>query len=202
MEEEYSLETHPGWDFNIPVMKTLILGNFPPHRKRWDYEFFYPNKQNNFWKVLAEINGSPLNHMTGNAAVEERKHLMQVLKTGVLNIAHKVRRKGASARDTDIEILEYNDVIGFIEKHPELEIIIIAGYSAKNSTAKKFMEYLAKHKIKFKAPPEITAGAQFPLYVKNRTIKCVIVNSTSTAFPIKLKDLADQFRPYIKKGNV
>jgi G:T/U-mismatch repair DNA glycosylase len=195
--EEYTIEIHPEWDFDIPGMKTLILGNFPPHKKRWDYEFFYPNKQNNFWKVLAAINGKPLKEMRGVPAVIERKGIMKKLKTGVMNIAGKVKRKGHSARDTDIEIIEYNDVLNVIKRHPELETIIIAGYSAKNSTARKFLEYLNEHGIEYNPPVEIKAGATFEIFIKKRLIKCVIVNSTSTAFPIKLTALVDQFRPYI-----
>jgi G:T/U-mismatch repair DNA glycosylase len=199
VSEEFSIETHPDWDFDFPEMRTLILGNFPPHKKRWDYEFFYPNKQNNFWRVLAAINGKPLKEMKGLQAVEERKRIMRNLKTGVMNIAGKVRRKGHSARDTDIEIIEYKDVLSVIKKHPELNTIIIAGYSAKNSTAKKFLEYLNEERVSFIPPAEIRAGEKFEISLNNRHIKCVIVNSTSTAFPIKLYDLVAQFQPYIKK---
>jgi G:T/U-mismatch repair DNA glycosylase len=198
VNEEYNIEVHPDWDHDIPEMKTLILGNFPPHKKRWDYEFFYPNKQNNFWKVLAVINGKPLKEMSGLPAIEERKNIMKNIKTGVMNIARRIKRKGHSARDTDIEIIEYNDVLNVIHKHPELETIIIAGYSAKNSTAIKFIEYLNSQNIEYEPPVKIKAGEKFIISIGRKKIKCVIVNSTSTAFPIKLDDLVSQFKPYIK----
>jgi G:T/U-mismatch repair DNA glycosylase len=198
VNEEYTIEIHPDWDFDIPEMKTLILGNFPPHKKRWDYEFFYPNKQNNFWRVLAAINGKPLKEISGWPAVKERKAIMKDLKTGVMNIAAKIKRKGHSARDTDIEIIEYNDVLNVILKHPELETIIIAGYSARNSTAVKFIEYLNSQNIEYEPPTKIKAGGNLIISIGGKKIKCVIVNSTSTAFPIKLDDLVSQFKPYIK----
>jgi hypoxanthine-DNA glycosylase len=178
-------------------MNVLILGNFPPHKKRWDYEFYYPNKQNNFWRVLAAIAGSPLKEMKGEAAVKERKQIMEKLGAGVFNLAKTIRRKGLSARDTDIELVEYNDLLSVIKKHRELKKIILAGFAAKNSTARKFIEYLSLNKIPFERPAEIKAGVEFKLKLENREINCVILNSTSTAFPIKLEKLIEQFMPHV-----
>lgn len=198
MNHDVIIEDHPAWHYEFPGMKVLILGNFPPHRKRWNYEFYYPNRQNNFWKVLALLAGTPLKEMEGPAAVEERKRLMKKLRTGVENIAGKIKRKGHSARDTDIEILEYRDVFSLIRRQKKLERIILAGYSAPNSTARKFIEYLEHHNIPFEKPASIKQGTEFFITVGKRRIPCVILNSTSTAFPIKLEKLAEQFRPYIK----
>jgi G:T/U-mismatch repair DNA glycosylase len=198
MSDHYIEETHPEWYHDIPEMKVLILGNFPPHKKRWDYEFYYPNKQNNFWKVLSAISGKPLKWMKGAEAVAERKAIMEKLGVGVFNIARKVLRKGYSARDTDIQILEYNDVLEIIQKHLELKKIILAGFSAENSTAKKFIEYLRNNNVRFDEPHKISAGTEFLIHLGRRKIKCVVLNSTSTAFPIKLERLTEQFLPHIR----
>lgn len=200
-KEDYRTETHPDWYFDIPEMNVLILGNFPPHPRRWDYEFYYPNKINNFWKVLAAIAGHELTEMKGTAAVEERKRIMKKLKAGVYNIAKTIRRKGESARDTDIEIVEYNDILSVIRKHKELKRIILAGYSAPNSTAKKFMEYLELNEVRFERPAAIKSGTRFTIRTGNREIECVILNSTSTAFPIKLEKLIEQFKPHFEIKN-
>lgn len=198
MSSIYNEEIHPDWYHDIPVMKILILGNFPPHRKRWDYEFYYPNKLNNFWRILASVSGKPLKEMKGEAAVLERKRLMEKLRVGVYNIAKTIQRKGHSARDTDIKITEFNDVLSIIYKHKELRKIILAGYSAKNSATRKFMEYLVLNKIPFEKPAQIKPGAEFKIKLKNRKIQCVILNSTSTAFPIKQEKLIEQFLPHVK----
>lgn len=191
------IETHPNWYHEVPDMKVLILGNFPPAQKRWHYRFFYPNSNNNFWHVLASLNNTALVHMKGEAAVEERKKIMSNLKTGVYNIAKKIRRKGESARDTDIEILEFNDTLSLIRRSKYLTKIILAGYSAENSTAKKFIEYLEYEGVKFEKPVQITAGVEFMIPNGRRRLHCVIVNSTSRALPIKLENLLEQFRSHI-----
>ncbi len=198
MPSVYYKEAHPDWYHDISKMDVLILGNFPPHKKRWDYEFYYPNKMNNFWKILAAINGKPLKEMKGEAAVVERKRLMEKLHVGVYNIAKTILRKGLSARDSDIKITEFNDVLSIIYRHKELRKIILAGYSAKNSTARKFMDYLVLNKIPFEKPVQIKPGAEFKIKIKDREVQCVILNSTSTAFPIKPEKLIEQFLPHIK----
>jgi hypoxanthine-DNA glycosylase len=198
MHSDYTIESHPDWEHDVPNMRTLILGNFPPHKKRWDYEFYYPNKQNNFWKVLAAINGKALHDMKGEAAVAERKKIMEKLEIGVYNMGKTIKRKGHSARDTDIEIMEFNDIISIIKQHKKLKKIILAGYSAKHSTAKKFMEYLELNKVPFEKPLLIKSGTVFNIKIQEREIECVILNSTSTAAVIKFEKLVEQFLPHVK----
>lgn len=201
MCDKYTIEHHPPWEYEIPGMRVMILGNFPPHPKRWDYEFFYPNKQNNFWKVLASLNNSSLKSVEGKAAVIERRKIMRDLKVGIYNLACVVKRKNQSARDTDIDILEYIDIVSLIKKQKKLKKIILAGFAAKSSTARTFLKLLDEQKIAYDRPAVIKAGTEFKLKLKNRTIDCVILNSTSTAFPIKLAALVEQFRPHIPARN-
>jgi G:T/U-mismatch repair DNA glycosylase len=99
-------EDHPEWYYPIPEMHTLILGTFPPHKKQWDYQFYYPNKANHFWKVMAEVGKTTLTKWEDEPAVEERKHLMKQMRVGVQNIGLAVERTNQSALDKDIVILE------------------------------------------------------------------------------------------------
>ncbi len=69
----HSIEHHPNWYHDIPAMHTLILGSYPPHADRRHYEFYYPNKVNRFWNILAGIKGHTLGHFKGEDAVKERK---------------------------------------------------------------------------------------------------------------------------------
>lgn len=193
-QKPLSIEIHPDWYFDIPVMKVLILGSFPPHESKRDYPFYYPNKQNNFWKILAQLNNTPLKWFSGYEAVSERQQLMIDLKIGVQNLGKKIIRKGLSARDTDIIISEFHDVLSIIRKHQELERILIAGYSAENSTYNVFLKYLDSLNIKYTLPKAIKPNELFVIFVDDRKLKCVITNSTSTATRIKLETLVEQFR--------
>ena len=49
------IERHP-WPPFIPVgARYLFLGTFPPKPERWSMPFFYPNKINDFWRVMGLI---------------------------------------------------------------------------------------------------------------------------------------------------
>jgi G:T/U-mismatch repair DNA glycosylase len=90
------MKIHPDWYYDIPVMKTLILGSYPPHEDKRDYCFYYPNTKNRFWKILSQISGCPLNIYPRFAkeAVEERHVIMKKLCAGVQNMGLEINRKG------------------------------------------------------------------------------------------------------------
>ena len=46
------IEHHP-WGFFLPEnTHLLMLGSFPPPRIRWSMDFYYPNIQNDMWRIL------------------------------------------------------------------------------------------------------------------------------------------------------
>lgn len=49
------LETHPLEPFLPPNAKLLMLGSFPPPKTRWKMDFYYPNYQNDMWKIFGLI---------------------------------------------------------------------------------------------------------------------------------------------------
>ena len=52
MKSLLNIEEHPLEPF-LPVnAKLLMLGSFPPQKKRWSMEFFYPNLQNDMWRIF------------------------------------------------------------------------------------------------------------------------------------------------------
>lgn len=191
------LEQHPNWYHDIPVMNTLMLGSFPPHENKRDYPFYYPNKQNNFWKILSTFCDSPLQHWEGEKAVKERKAIMEKLNIGVENMGQLIQRKGASAKDTDIRILEFHDILSVLKKHSELSRILLSGYSAENSTFQSFCRYLRLQGLEFKLPEKTKPGERFTFLYDKRLIECVILHSTSTATRIPLSALIKEFAPFI-----
>ena len=49
--EKVVLEHHPWKPFLPDGCRLLMLGSFPPARKRWAMDFFYPNFTNDFWRI-------------------------------------------------------------------------------------------------------------------------------------------------------
>lgn len=200
----WNKEEHPNWYRDITPMHYLILGSFPPHSNKRIYPFFYPNTQNRFWKILASLAELPLQwaKIDEEKAVEERYEIMKKLQTGVQNLGQQIERKGISALDTDIRITKFHDIISIIDSHPELKRILLPGYSAINSTAKSFVKYLTGNGIACEAIEEYKPEKFFTIYYKERSIECIILNSTSTAAKIKYDFLLDQFRRALQMDRV
>ncbi len=145
---------------------------------------------------MADIAGIPLEWTKKDPAkaVEERYAIMQKLETGVQNIGYEIERKGTSALDTDILITQYHDILSIITAHHELTRILLPGYSAEHSTTRSFLKYIKKKGIRSSEIPPIKAEAGFKIYLDDREIECVILNSTSTAAKIRYDVLLEQFK--------
>jgi G:T/U-mismatch repair DNA glycosylase len=187
-------ECHPNWYYPVQGMRTLILGTFPPHIRKRHYEFYYPNSQNRFWKVLAEIAKTKLSQNRGSQAVEERKRLMEQLKVGVQNMGKTIVRDGKSSADKDIEITEFQDILGIINENDSLQAILLTGYSAKTSTYREFVRYLNEKQVRHNAPEKVKADYEF-IAEFTKPIKCIVGNSTSMAAGrIRFERLLEQFK--------
>ena len=178
-------------------MRALILGSFPPHPKRWDYEFYYPNAKNHFWFILAEIAGRELQEFEGAAAVRERQRLMRELGVGVQNMGRIIYREGESALDSKIEIVDTHDILEIFQSSPKLESIILPGYSGKSSTFETFKRFIRDNEIPCAKFPKPKGGEVFEVESNGKAVKCVVANSTSYTAKragVTLEMLVEQFR--------
>ena len=191
-------ECHPDWYYPVQGMRALILGTFPPHIRKRHYEFYYPNSQNRFWKVIAEIANTKLSQNEGSLAVEERKRLMTQLKVGVQNMGKTILRHGLSSADNDIVITEFQDIRGIVNENVSLRAILLTGYSGKTSTYGEFVKYLRENQVPHSQPEKVRSGCEFTAQFK-RPVTCVIGNSTSMAAArgVSLDSLLKQFKSAI-----
>ena len=49
------IERHPLKPFLPANAQLLMLGSFPPPKERWCMDFFYPNPQNDMWRIMGQI---------------------------------------------------------------------------------------------------------------------------------------------------
>lgn len=195
----WSFEAHPNWFYDVPNMKVLIIGSFPPYKDKRNYDFYYPNKQNRFWKILAKIAGKNLEFFSGVEAVKERQKIMETLEIGVEDMAKKIRRKNKSSLDRDIVIEEFYDIFKIIKDHPKLETLVIAGFSGPHSPYGGFKRfYEEKTNIYSEVPKKVKAGDEFFISCP-RKMRCLVVNSTSPlVFKVSFDSMVEQFSKYIK----
>lgn len=54
-EKDLMPELHPLKPFLPPHAALLMLGSFPPPKKRWKMDFFYPNFINDMWRIFGIV---------------------------------------------------------------------------------------------------------------------------------------------------
>ena len=62
------VEYHPLVPFLPEQAKVLFLGSFPPQRKRWCMDFYYPNFINDHWRIEGAIFFGNRNHFVDEKA--------------------------------------------------------------------------------------------------------------------------------------
>jgi G:T/U-mismatch repair DNA glycosylase len=181
----YSEEPLP-WSEYIPMnADKLILGTFPTKKGNRDFEFFYPNKNNNFWKVLARIAEIKLSDFDetekGKAsAIEERKKILDKLNLGITDIGAKVFRHNDSSLDNALFPVEFTDIFQIITENPKIENVILTSSSKGHSVLSWFNTYCSMNDITLLVDKK---SKEFPkrttINVSGKKINIIIVYSTS-----------------------
>jgi hypoxanthine-DNA glycosylase len=107
----------------------LILGSFPSVKSR-QAEFFYGNKQNAFWGIIANFLSRPLPQNT-----EEKKELLAFGKIALWDVVESCRISGSS--DATITDYKVADLDGLLKK-TSINTILINGGTAKKIYDKHF----------------------------------------------------------------
>ncbi|MDR1436532.1 MAG: hypothetical protein LBI65_00265 [Candidatus Symbiothrix sp.] len=171
-------EIHP-WNWYCPEdAKTLIIGTFPPTLRNWSFDFFYPNKNNYFWKVMAGIANWELCYSVGIEAIEERKEILRQLKTGVSDMGKVICRKAGNSLDQNLEIVEYMDIFRLLRENPSIRKIIFTSSSGTSSAIRWFKNYLSLLKIDFKIPKG-KRPLRTSVVIQGRSLEIVLLYSTS-----------------------
>lgn len=72
------MERHPLEPFLPANARILMLGSFPPPIKRWSIPFFYPNMQNDMWRIYGLIFFNDKDHFV---EIKEKRFNQPLLET-------------------------------------------------------------------------------------------------------------------------
>lgn len=180
---EIDIETHP-WDAWVPAgARILIMGTFPPQRKRWAMDFYYPNRTNDFWPMMGLIfNGDrkSLYLPDGrNFDLDKIKVLLEQRKIALSDSCHKIRRLAGNASDKFLEVVEPVDLEALLARMPALEAIATTGEKAAGVIAE----------ITGTKPPKMGESVYWP----RRDINIWRMPSTSRAYPLPLEKKAGYY---------
>lgn len=101
---------------------TLILGSMLSPKSE-QAAFYYAHPQNRFWKVLAAVFGS-----ADEKTIDSRKALALSHRIALWDVISSCEIVGAS--DSTIKNVEYNDIVGLLNSHPNITRIYTTGTKA------------------------------------------------------------------------
>ena len=128
------VEYHPLKPFLPKGAKILFLGSFPPQRKRWCIDFFYPNWINDHWRIQGQVFFGDKNHFVCEG--EKRFKLDEIVRhceekgIAFFDTSTAVRRLKDNASDKFLEVVEPTDIAALISQLPHLRAIVTTGEKA------------------------------------------------------------------------
>jgi G:T/U-mismatch repair DNA glycosylase len=183
--ENRKTEQHP-LGYHLPQeAKLLMLGSFPPPRERWSMNFYYPNFQNDMWRILGLVFYSDKEYFVAAAgkAFDEEKVRQFCLEKGIAlgDTAMEVVRLKENASDKFLEVITPIKPEEVLNEIPACEAIVITGQKAMDTLLSV---------VSFDAPK---TGAFAPCLVAGRMIKVYRMPSSSRAYPKPLQEKAKDY---------
>ena len=132
-------EKHPLEPFFPKDAEILILGSFPPPKARWSMEFFYPNLQNDFWRILGLVFFNDRDYFLlpeadsrdekGVRYFDEGKirRFLTERRIALYDAAVEVIREKGNASDSALTVVRTLDLAATLKKLPRLRGILLTG---------------------------------------------------------------------------
>ena len=128
------VEYHPLRPFLPEKAKVLFLGSFPPQRKRWCMDFYYPNFINDHWRIEGRIFYGDKNHFVDLEAkrfkIDEIVAFCEEKGLAFFDTSTAIRRLQDNASDKFLEVVEATDIRALVAQLPHLRAIVTTGEKA------------------------------------------------------------------------
>lgn len=177
------IECHPLTPFLPENTQLLMLGSFPPSRRRWCMEFFYPNFTNDMWRIFGLVFFGDKDYFVDAEKKTFRKddiiHFLKTAGIGLYDTALVVCRTKNTASDKDLDIIETVNTDSLLKRIPHCHTIVTTGEKATNIIAARY---------------GITApgvGETATAVTAGRTINIVRMPSSSRAYPVNIMKKAE-----------
>lgn len=188
------LETHP-WEPFIPEnAKILIMGTFPPGSHRWSMNFYYPNRTNDFWRIMGMIfyqnKDALIQPDSKQFDITAIKSLLNERGIALSDTGLQIRRLKGNASDKFLEIVTPRNLASLLEKMPDCRAVATTGEKAAQVVANQTGTSVPK-------TGEMTT-AQFV----GRRIDIWRMPSTSRAYPLQIEKKAAQYESMFRKEGI
>ena len=179
-------EPHPLKPFLPAGARLLMLGSFPPQRKRWSMEFFYPNLQNDMWRIVGHLFFGDREHFL---VPGERRFDQERIETfcrerglALYDTAEEVVRLRDNASDNFLQVVRETDVDELLRQIPDCRDIVTTGQKATDTLLRR---------SEAQAPP---IGGHTIVRLAGREVRLWRMPSSSRAYPKPVEWKAEYYR--------
>ena len=180
------IEEHPLEPFLPANAKLLMLGSFPPQKKRWSMDFFYPNLQNDMWRIFGLLFFDDKEHflLPGKKAFNKEYLIEFLTEKGIAlyDTATSVRRLQDNASDKFLEVVEPTNIRLLLKQLPQCQAIITTGQKATD---------IIRNQIEVDEPK---VGESSPFTFEDRMMRLYRMPSSSRAYPMAIEKKATAYR--------
>lgn len=180
------IETHPLEPFLPGNAVLLMLGSFPPQQKRWSMDFFYPNLQNDMWRIVGLIFfGDKEYFLKPDKKAFDKERIIDFLKQkgiALYDTATSVRRLQDNASDKFLEVVEPTDIRLLLKQLPQCRAVVTTGQKATDTLRQQIHA------------TEPAVGSKSPFEFEDRQLFLYRMPSSSRAYPLKLEKKAEIYR--------
>ena len=184
-------ERHPLEPFLPEGTNILMLGSFPPERKRWSMEFFYPNWGNDMWRIwgLIFFGDKQYFEITAEKRFDRERIATFCAERGVAlyDTACEVRRLAGNASDKFLEVVTPTDLRSMLRRLPHCRTIVTTGEKATDTLIEQFG--CAKPRV----------GEYTEIEFEGRTLRLYRMPSSSRAYPLKLERKAEAYERMLRE---
>ena len=183
------VEYHPLIPFLPKNAKVLFLGSFPPQRKRWCMDFYYPNFINDHWRIEGQIFFGDKNHFVDLKnkcfKIDEIVAFCQEKGLAFFDTSTAIRRLQDNASDKFLEVVEPTDIRSLIAQLPHLRAIITTGEKATETIC----TYFGIHEI-----PKVNSQLALAPSIINSQLSLCRLPSSSRAYPLSFDKKVEAYR--------
>lgn len=186
------IEEHPLEPFLPPHARLLMLGSFPPQKKRWCMEFYYPNWINDMWRIMGHVFYGNRNEFVreGEKAFDREKIIHFLMERGIAlyDTACVVRRLKDNASDKFLEVVQPTDLDLLLRQIPECRTIVTTGEKATETICAYFGQQ------------QMPAVGNYITFTHgDHTLRLYRMPSSSRAYPMKLEQKAECYRTMMQQ---
>ena len=189
------IEKHPFTPFLPEGCKVVLCGTFPPKPEKWSMDFFYPNFQNDMWRIFGLlIYGDKekfFNHSIKTVDKLAIQEMLTAYKIGIGETVIEAIRLKDNASDKFLEIVKPVDITDLLSKVPVCDYIVTTGEKAASVIASLTATPTPKMGEKIKCAVKMADGSERIFYHWR-------MPSTSRAYPMKLEKKAEYYSNILK----